>query len=1512
MSTVSGSTTKSCMSERAKAEKRLRLANLRKQQILKQAELKRKQLELDSQTLAAEADAEEAQIEYDMLSSVSHSRRGSVIDGSTFYGFEAQSSSEKVVKSTPITDHLKLLSQDDVADTSLPPPMKPSNVSDFDPEKANRILRQIFTPMAKDDKGCMLDPNVPFISNENQIPSPAKNLVSDIMHDHRFDASTNQHLIRLIPTEVPNVEPVNRSAAHEIKIESPGTIRSHAKMEYGMPDHTIHAMAQLTQALQGGMLNVANIIKQGLMFPHIKMTTFKGEILKYTEFVREFNTFIGSSQLDVAQKLNCLISNCEGSAKEAILSCGSLPAERGYELARSILHRNYGQRHLIIDAHLQLLTEGPSIKANDVNAWDELVTQARNCLIVFKEYDARCSLDDLTTLRKIVKRFPIQHLWKFAHIANEKYTNGDIVNFDTLLTFMETVSNVNRSGFGKLALETHKGKKYVDSPSQRGNRSVSSILISEESSSKAPTADPKLSNATLRKPLRECVVCKSDHQLWRCEEFKKRKTKEMFEVVSRNKLCFNCLLPDHFASQCKSNYHCRAPGCNRKHHTLLHVNKKPDSVKPNGSTDVQLPQDVGSNEAGATTANEAGVTSTQLCATEVKPATFIRRKVVPVRVWGTDNQSYDTYGFIDDGSNVSIIKTELMKKLGLQGNSDPLVIKTLGGKIEHKSSPEVSLNIQGLNETRIIQMHGVRVLDDLPSDLECNIPSNSAMAKYEYLKDINFPNAKNAKVEVLIGVDVPEAHACYGMRRGSNSEPFAVHTGLGWALFGPDGKFHQPSVKHLDWIHLDNEELHVQMEQAFRNELKDSNVSGFDTLPSIEDKQALKIMNDSICKVNGRYQVKIPWRSSDIELPDNKQVAERRFENLQRRCVKDSGYYEKYKAKMDEYISKGYASKIEDQDLIHKKNTWYIPHHGVGGKFRIVFDASAKCNDISLNDNVLSGPPETSRLFGVLTRCREEKVLIIGDISAMYHQVLVAPEDRDSLRFLWWQDGDYNQPVAEYRWNVHIFGGPWAPSVCCYALRRVAVDNRDQMDKETLSAINENFYVDDLLRSEPTVEDAVHRIKDLSSLLDDSGFHLTKFLSSQPEVLETISEADRSPTTISFNFEENMSQKALGLLWDVSTDAFRFEVNIEQKPYTRRGLLAMQAQIFDPLGILGPFLLPMKRLLQQLCAENFTWDQQLPDKAIELWKKWMVQLPEFRKISVPRWFRGSKYGDCTMQLHTFCDASEVGLGVVSYVRVESKDGNIHCEFIAGKSRVAPLKSISIPRLELSAAVIAVKLSAMIQKESKYKFDEVTFWSDSTSVLQYINNVKTRFKIFVGNRLSVIHEHSKPKQWRYVGTKENPADLASRGVMPEKLSKCDLWFQGPEFLGKSEDYWPERPKVLPMSEDNCEIKKTHQMFAITQETIEKTPVFFTLLKRYSSWRKLQKSVAWLTRFKKCISWKFGHANKPEFCKEGLTVDEINAATHDILYLVQMEMFSEDVFKMDKNSPLRALSPCLIGA
>ncbi|XP_077966916.1 uncharacterized protein LOC144420936 [Styela clava] len=681
------------------------------------------------------------------------------------------------------------------------------------------------------------------------------------------------------------------------------------------------------------------------------------------------------------------------------------------------------------------------------------------------------------------------------------------------------------------------------------------------------------------------------------------------------------------------------------------------------------------------------------------------------------------------------------------------------------------------------------------------------------------------------------------------------------------------STLHDDILDESDVNREIAVCQTCGNDFADMNADPLTTQPSLDDERATQIMNDTLKRVDGRLQIGLLWKYDDIKLPYNYNMALKRLMSVKRRMEKDA----------------------EFATLRHYKRTWFIPHHATRqSKFRVVFDSSAEFDGKSLNKNLLSGPDFNNSLVGVLLRFRLNPIAVSCDIRQMFHRILVKREDTQSLRFLWFPTHDLTKPVSQFRMLSHAFGTTCSPSIATFALRKVAEDNLSNADPTAVRCICFNFYVDDGLFSKDTVEETSTLVRQTTDLLATGGFHLTKFLSNEPEVLQCVPEEDKAPVAHALELADDAVSRTLGLNWNAATDQFVVIVRIQERPPTRRGILSMVSQIFDPLGYVQPFVLAARIVLQDLCYEEFQWDDTITGPLRDKWEEWSSKLPSLNGLSFCRCYRPKGFTPSTFQLHVFCDASSFAYGTCAYLKIIDDAGNIHTAFVKGSSRVAPKKVVTIPRLELTAAVAATELARCIKLELNEVITDVFFYTDSMTVLRMINSRSERFKTFVANRLNTIHLLSQRRQWHHVDTKSNPADIASRGLMPDKCHKADCWFKGSSFLRSKEPLRNSHiSETIEDSEICSEVKVNYNEISYKDKnsTIQQ-PGLMLLLKRYSKFERLISSVIWLQRFKTYMIGKLLHRSDSPVtgC---FTVAERENATIGIVKLIQTDSLSAEL-------------------
>ncbi|XP_043206518.1 uncharacterized protein LOC122393826 isoform X1 [Amphibalanus amphitrite] len=543
----------------------------------------------------------------------------------------------------------------------------------------------------------------------------------------------------------------------------------------------------------------------------------------------------------------------------------------------------------------------------------------------------------------------------------------------------------------------------------------------------------------------------------------------------------------------------------------------------------------------------------------------------------------------------------------------------------------------------------------------------------------------------------------------------------------------------------------------------------------------------------------------------------------------------------------------------------------------------------------------------------------MADIEKMFYQVRVPEDDRSLLRFLWWPNGDTERELEVYQMNVHLFGAISSPSCANFALRRTAQDFGDKFDADVIDSIQRSFYVDDFMKTGSTADEVLRIARGVRDCCALGGFRLTSFVSNCPDVMFCFPESERV-THKKFDLTGHdlsaQTLRALGVQWDVSEDTLSFRVDVRRGPTTRRGILSTASAVYDPLGFGAPFVMSAKILLQDLCRLKLGWDDPVPDAHLRRWDQWCKELSLLREFSVPRSVTAPD-AVVNCQLHMFADASEAGYGAVGYTRVTDSTGTVRTSLLMSKARVAPLKTSSIPRLELAAATLAVQLSTQILTELDLKVDEVHFWTDSVSTLRYIHNTTSRFQTFVSNRLSVIHDGSEPGQWKYVPSALNPADALSRGQSAREFLQS-VWATGPAFLGAEAAEWPDQKHVIQRHEDveDLEVKRGLGTLSVAAECDSTSK----LLNSVSDWHKLKRHVAWWLRLK-CMLWKrlmnrgdcdAEVAGQLSRVSSRLTVQELDDAEVAIVQYTQKKAFPEELSSrfVKKSSSIYRLNPCMI--
>ena len=416
-----------------------------------------------------------------------------------------------------------------------------------------------------------------------------------------------------------------------------------------------------------------------------------------------------------------------------------------------------------------------------------------------------------------------------------------------------------------------------------------------------------------------------------------------------------------------------------------------------------------------------------------------------------------------------------------------------------------------------------------------------------------------------------------------------------------------------------------------------------------------------------------------------------------------------------------------------------------------------------------------------------------------------------------------------FRMTTHAFG--LSPSCANFAMRQLAQDFCTSSNKCASDFMQTGFYADNWLISMSSDEEVIDLIDKTVSLCSNGGLDLHKFSSNSKFVMQYVSE--RYDSELLTDLPGPTIERLLYVVWCVESDTLQFRIIVDSKPFTRRGILSTVSSIYDPLGFVGPFVLEGKIILQYMCQSSCGWDSPISDKILPWWQQWLAYIPKLESIKLKRCFK-STLSIKRAELHHFSDAADKSYGQCSYLRVIDTNDNIMC------SLVMAVKVVSIPRLELAAAVLSCKVSKLLNAE--LCIDDlhniyICHWCDSQIVLAYISNDVKRFHVYVANRVQTIRSYSSVDSWRYVPTKVNPADDSSRGINIDKLVDINhcRWFKGPAFL-----YQKDIPDFL-LCHASLEKSDPALRAVCLMSTAEYATDLLDRLSYFSSWFKAKRAV-----------------------------------------------------------------------
>ncbi|XP_044745195.1 uncharacterized protein LOC123307057 [Coccinella septempunctata] len=1101
---------------------------------------------------------------------------------------------------------------------------------------------------------------------------------------------------------------------------------------------------------------------------HIDLPTFSGAVNEWLPFYAAYRDSSQMYELTAAENLQRLRTCLKGEARDRVSALLYTAADPN--VVMKTLEQCFGRPEVIIDQALEELKKlpKPNSTAADLNSF---AVKIQNIICVLKTIDRRGYLFNPMLTREVLDKLSphLRSRWCDYAFDQEGSADPEIVVMSRFL--MREADRALRYTYAPVtcAASTSKETRPPVTVKSSANRNGQQGTVKKSATVYSTSEDgQERSN--------RCPECERDHVLPECPKYKALTVDQRWNLVREKRICFKCAQKKHRRFQCRAKP-CGVNECRRPHHSSLHQDQaEPEQAMPADKKESVL-----------------SVASGSILHTEPKTVLL---KMCPVVIAGPKGKR-KTFALLDEGATITLIDQELAASIGAEGPSHPLHLRGVNMSQSEAESQLVTVKIRGVKESDEYQIRA-RTMKDLKLHQQ-GIPNT--MLSFDHLKDLDEEEVcfESARPGILVGTDHWECIVSRDLRIGEPNQPAASKTRLGWVVHGTAPRraiYEGEDVLHIyeraNSVNPGEKELHDLVEAHFKIEAL--GVQGKPRMSEVHQR-AVTIVERTIKKTDVGYEVGLPWRRDKMTMPASYNQALRRLKRKEIQMDADPVFKMEYTQQIENLLKKGYATPCdgsEDDSPVK----WFLCHFAVTNPnkpgYRLVFDAAARNNGVSLNDELLEGPDMLLSLPGILFRFREGAVAITADIQEMFLRIKVRPEDQPAQQFLW-RGEDRERPPKKYKMTSVFFGATSSP----YIAHHVRNHNADIHGKEfprALEAIKNAHYMDDWVASFKDAEEARKAVEETREVHARAGFNLKGWNSSDPNILKGIPSELHATAPTQLGGEQPGS-KILGLYWNAQRDELGFNTCMSRVPEdvkagkrapTKREALSAVMSVYDPLGLLSHYTIRSKIILQSLWRLQMTWDEPIPAEENELFTSWLAQLPEIAMLRLPRCYTLNGYE--RIDLHILCDASEQAFATTAYWRITRNDGTIEVVLIAAKAKVAPKKALTIPRLELQAAVIGARLAETIKREHRMEVDQTTYWTDSSTVVHRVRNDMRRYTPFVAHRLGEIAELTQKEEWRWLPTDHNVTDDATR-LTNAPISSTDRWFQGPDFLYLPEDQWP---------------------------------------------------------------------------------------------------------------------------
>lgn len=1024
-------------------------------------------------------------------------------------------------------------------------------------------------------------------------------------------------------------------------------------------------------------VNQQNNNNADIKLPRIKLPQFSSSYKDWPSFKDLYVSLIhDNASLKNVQKFHYLKDNVHGEAANLIKSLHM--TDNNYPEAWKRIKDRFEHKRFIVDSHLQSLFSQQRMTIEDPVALKNLIDNSTETIRSLQVLGIPVNQWDAILVYIVASKLDSEthKNWEL------KLKKDELPTFDSLAEFLE-------SRWQSLEMITTSKQQHSSTPvrsqvnkvqqfnNTNQNKTVSTYSQRSSSAYKSNSVNPMNNN---------CNYCTTQgHTITSCGEYLALSFESKNNFIKSKSLCFNCLRPGHSLSSCKSKSSCLQ--CGKRHHTTIHrvSANQSNQITPANSQVTTINPGI----------NASVVVNSSTNNTRVLLAT------ATINVLMSSGETMAIRALIDLGSEHSIIQEKLAKQLGLLQRAKSIPIIGVGDTTVQEKTSLVKVSIASRIDPNFKLQVELCTMKTITAPLPTIPIENKVWPHLQGLRLADEQYNKSLPVQMLLGAEVFEEIVLNGLIKKVQDSPTAMNSSLGWLLFGKvnaqEYKSNQINVNCMQMC-IKNEQLDRTLKSFWELE----EVSTIRKL-TVKEQQAEDMFQRYISRTSdGRYQVALlfdPEKSSKV-LGTSRVAALQCLYGMEKRFKCNPVLKERYHDYIKNLINAKHIELVPANRMnIPSNQVFYLPHHAVlkesslTTKLRVVFNASRKTTSgISLNDKLLVGPKVQEDLFSILVRWRMHFIGFIADIEKMFRQIKINEEHRDYQRLLWRFSTD--GPVLEYRITTVIDGTASATFLATRTLLRAGEDGAIQYP-EAAKVVNRDFYMDDVSSGSYSIQSAMQLQSDLINILREKGFILRKWFSNARELMESVPMENRhDPEALVELIDKSI--KTLGVYWNQKQDCFEFKVvSFEVKKLTKREVLSDIAKLFDPIGWLSPTTIMAKMFLQTLWSvKELDWDHKLPEDKQSEWQDYRQQLSALEQIKIPRWIGTAEI--VNIELHGFADASELAYAGVVYARVILSDNSIKVSLISGKTKVAPLKTISIPKLELSGCVLLSNLITKIK------------------------------------------------------------------------------------------------------------------------------------------------------------------------------------------------------------------------